>query len=176
MNRRTLIALSSLIPFAACAPGASSPTPADILTEATNAVKALDSVMQQFHTAYPNLLPDQTFAAIESNVQLALQVVGQLSASLPAPDAAPLVQKIVGYLNAVLSTLAAPPLNGVIPAPLNQVIAAVAFVAPLLEAFVMQYLPNTPAVAAASPALYKLRTPMIATRDDADKMLAAWAR
>ena len=176
-RRCGLFAAVSLV-MAACTPNPdnSPKTPAQIIAEASNMVQGLDTMLKQLNAQYPTLIPPDVFASIESNVQLALAIASQLADNLPVQEGATKVREIVGYVNAVLNTLAAPPTNGLIPAPYNQVLAAVAFVAPLLEAFVTQYVPATAAVAPrTSVARQKFSIRAVDSREKADGILMSWA-
>ena len=181
ISRRNLLTASALAIPAAALGGCAvfqKITPAQIVTKAQAAAAGLDGMLTQLAAAYPALMPAATLATLHSDLTKAQAAAKVLSAGLPAASGASVVQTVLGYINAVLNTLAAPPINGLIPAPFNQVVAAVAFIAPTLEAFVQSYIPT----AAASPATastrmaFRAMAPQIATDAQALAVLQKYAR
>ena len=120
-------------------------TPASIITQATVAVTGLQGALKQVEATNPTLIPAPLASRIDGDLTKAEAVAATFSAGLPASAGALTAQQIEGYVNDVLDVLAGPPVNGLIPAPANQAVAAVAIVAPLIEAYVNQYLPATKA-------------------------------
>ena len=158
LTRRRLLAGTAALPLplmlGGC-PAGTTLTPAQVVSYAQTAVSGLAGAFKALVAADPALVPTATATAIVGYLNDAQVVAGGLSANLTAPAGATVVQQIDTDLNAVLNALAAPPINGLIPAPFNEAIAAVAIVAPTLDAFVNQYLPAAP-VAAASLARAKV--------------------
>ena len=174
ISRRSLFAvttcLSGLVAVTALGACSQVPlTPADIIADAQAAASGLSTALSLLSAAAPTLIPAATLASIQSDLATAQGIAKTLSASTPATSAASVVQQVLGYLNAALNVLAAPPINGLIPSPFNTAVAAVAVLAPEMEAFVTAYIPT----AAASPVAVKVRAKLVAA---APAMTPAQAR
>jgi len=174
LTRRTLLGTSALAFGAPVGCSTATLTPAQIVSYAQTAASGLAGVLKGIVAADPSLIPTATAATIVGYLNDAQTVAGGLAANLSAPAGATLVQTIDRDINAVLSALAAPPINGLIPAPFNEAVAAVAIVAPTLEAFVNQYLPVAP-VAAASLTRAKFAAVAPMTVPQAVAVLAQYA-
>jgi len=146
---RPAIAVALALSVAACANGTGT-TPAQVIADAQGAVTGLQTALHQVEVTNPTLIPAPLASRIDGDLTKAQAVASVLTTGLPAQAGAVSAQQIEGYINDVLDVLAGPPVNGLIPAPANQAVAAVAIVAPLIEAYVNQYLPQPAPKAAAS--------------------------
>lgn len=166
MNILRLLPAAVVLFVAACAglPG----TPASVVSDAQTSITALQTAIKQVAVAEPNLIPAADLTRINADLTTAATAAKQLSAGMPATAGATTARIVEGDINDVLDVLAGPPVNGLIPAPANQVVAAAAIVAPMIEAFVAQYVP----AAAASPNVTAARTKLAA----AHPMTVAQAR
>lgn len=149
MNRFLFPALAASL-LAACATTGTAPavTPASIVADVQGAVKGLQTALTDITAANPSLIPPSTVARLTADLTDASSAAAMLAANMPATLGANSASVVMGDINDVLNTLAAPPVNGLIPAPANEIVAAAAVVAPVIEAYVTQYLP---AKAAAAP-------------------------
>ncbi len=170
MNIPRILPLACALTLAACA--GQPVTPASVVADAQTAVTGLQTALKQIAIAEPNLIPAADLTRINADLAAAATAAAQLSAGMPAASGATTARIVEGDINDVLDVLAGPPVNGLIPAPANQVVAAAAIVAPMLEAFVAQYVP----AAAASPEAANARTTLAAlkpmTLDQARAVLA----
>ena len=148
-----MLASTALVPLAACSGSATTPT--QIVTDAQNAISALAASLQAVLKVSPTALPGNTVAQINAAIAAAAQVLGGLSTSLAATQAAPIVQKVEQAINTVVTTAASIPL---IPPPFSLALSAASVVLPILEGFVNQWL--QPAPAGASPAAMAARARM----------------
>ena len=150
LSRRRLwmLAGTALVPaaLAACQPG-STLTPAQIVTDAQNAIAALAGSLQAVIQVSPGALPASTLTTINNALAAANKVLGSLSTSLTATAAAPIVQQVEQAINTVVADAASVPL---IPPPFSIALAAASVVLPILETFVNQFLPAPAAPAKAS--------------------------
>jgi len=152
-RRKVSVAIPSVLAvgaLAACSSGAAT-TPAQIVTDAQNAISALANSFSAVVAQAPNVIPTGTAATINSALAQASSVLGSLSTNLAANVAAPVVQKVEQAINTVISSAAAVPL---IPPPFSTALGAASIVLPILEAFVNSILP---APAGASLAAMKAR-------------------
>lgn len=167
-----IAALSVLALLAGCAGGAAV-TPASVVSDAQTSITALQTALKQVVVAEPNLIPAAEVARINADLATAQTAAAQLVAGMPAQLGATSARVIEGDINDVLDVLAGPPVNGLIPAPANQVVAAAAIVAPMIEAFVAQYLPQVGAEPADASARVKLAATAPMTLTQARAVLAA---
>jgi hypothetical protein len=157
MKRRLLLSTMPAALLAACSTSTTTLTPAQVVTDAQNAISALANTFSAVLTQAPNAVPTNTSATITSALAQASSVLGSLSTSLTATVAAPIVQRVEQAINTVITAAAAVPL---IPPPVSTALGAAAIVLPILEAFVNSILP-APAGApvAAMAARAKVATP-----------------
>ena len=152
--------------------------PGEVLTEISAMLSGISGALPELVSAYPALIPAESLAKIQTDLNAAKAVAAALSPSLPAASGASLVAEIEHYVNDVLTLLGSPPISGAIPAPFNQVFGAVAVVLPVLEEFLSQLLGQ---VASASPKVISARialsssTPDVVSVDQAVKILLSYA-
>jgi len=182
MNRRHfLVASTALVAVGGCAQlknAFASVTPAQIVTDVSGTVSGLAKGYALAVAAAPGLIPAGPAGTITADLALAQAVVKGLVTGLPATNGAGIVQQIEGYVNDVINVAAAPPLNAIIPSPFNLAVAAAAVVLPTFEAFVNQYLPSAPTVAApmvSARAKVKAAAPQVVTYDQAIAVLKFYA-
>lgn len=146
-TRRNLLATAvPLVVLGIAGCSSTTMTPAQVVTDAQNAISALANAFKAVLAQAPNAVPANTAATINSALAQAASVLGSLSTSLTATQAAPIVQQVESAINTVITAAAAVPL---IPPPFSLALEAAAVVLPILEAFVNSVLPApTPAPAA----------------------------
>lgn len=171
-NRIRELVFGAALALSACATP-SPVTPATVINDVQTSVKGLQLALTEITKANPNLIPPSEVARLTSDLTDAQAASASLAANLPATFGADTAQVVIGDINDVLNVLAGAPVNGLIPPPANEIVAAVAVVAPGIEAYVQQYLPK----AAASPEVASARATLAAAKpmslDAARKVLAA---
>ncbi len=174
LTRRNTTLLIGLGPLMAACSGTmtGAQISALVLNDSKTITAGLATALTNLEKQYPTLIPAKVEAALNKDVTMAAAVAAQLAAGQPAASAAVTVKDIVGYVNDALNVLAAPPINGLIPSPFNTAIAAVAFLAPELEAFAQSYIP-TAASAATDKARVRLLlgAPIITSGNQARQIL-----
>jgi hypothetical protein len=129
-RRRLLAGVTFLVP-AALIGCAGALTPAQLVADAQGAVTALQTALPAIAAVAPTIAA--ALPRLTGYLTTAQTLLNGLAGAVPATTGATTLASVEADLNAVLDALAAVPL---IPPPYDAVIAAVALVAPELEAFV----------------------------------------
>jgi hypothetical protein len=172
ITRRNLIASSALIPagalLARCAGTTSVGTISQQLINDVNAgITTGLTTTALLGAMVPPVLTAVVVSAITSLLKQAQSAMSGVTAVTPVATGATTMQAVDGYINSVLTTLASVP---VIPPPYNLAIAALALVAPEVEAFVASALGT---VSATAPAWGKLANPAVTTLAQARAVMGA---
>lgn len=143
--------------------------PASVIAQTQAMVTGLNAMVQEINVSDPTLIPPAQMTVITKDLADAQQALSLLHAGMSASLGAVIVQQAAGDVNSLLVVLAAPPINGLLPPPFGVAAKAAAIIAPLLEAYVQQYVPT----AAANPqqmdatATFRATYPAIETPDQA---------
>ena len=160
MNRRTLFKLSFALPFAAS--GCNVFKGQNVATVTTEIVSDLESLATEFVTALPaltsaNVLSASAAATITNDVSVFNATAKQVTATLSATAALPIVQQLLQDFNGMVLIA-----SGLAPPPFGTVLAAAAVLLPFVENSILALINNQPTpspVAPPPPATFRMRAP-----------------
>ncbi len=148
--------------LAACVTTTGTTTPSvtlsQVLTDFTNGINTTLASLASLQISQPNMIPSGTYNSLVTSLNQAKNVLGTITTSLDGTTAATLLETVYGYINAFLNGVAS--ISATLPSPFGSVVAALAFLAPEIEAYISSVLGSTTSTSSAATVWYsKFATP-----------------